>query len=145
MTWKSVCLLIVAIIFAICVILEAKFSHYRRTNEIVCDTPRYAPYLWVRNVSSTTMDLGVTDPNDVKKVISYTIYYWGHQVGRELSTERVHRHFGHKVMSRDGPFVIDDLRPGFSYCADVTANNECGHGPFCMACFESVVTLKAHS
>lgn len=41
-----------------------------------------------------------------------------------------------------GPYSITGLKAGFIYCADVTANNDCGHGPFCISCFENVVTLQ---
>lgn len=69
-------------------------------NQLVhCRVPRYAPYFWVKNVTKTTIELSVTDPNDVADVTTYTVYYWGHRFGQESSTQRIHRDFGQRIFS----------------------------------------------
>ncbi|RWS14823.1 hypothetical protein B4U79_13022, partial [Dinothrombium tinctorium] len=109
----------------------------RLVNELTnyCTVPRYAPYIYVKNVTSTAIIFGLTDPNDPDQVVGYSIYYWGFRAGVESTMLCV------SILV--GPYVIDRLKSGFVYCADVTAYNECGHGPYCVACFENISTLSS--
>ncbi|RWS24835.1 hypothetical protein B4U80_09916 [Leptotrombidium deliense] len=107
-----------------------------------CSVPRYAPYIYIKNVTSSAIILGVTDPNDPGQVTAYAVHYWGYRSGKEPAVLPEDRNFGKSVFSPVGPYVIDGLKSGFVYCADVTAINNCGHGPFCVACFENVTTLS---
>lgn len=59
----------------------------RRYTPRPCRVPRYAPYLWVKDVSRTEILLGVTDPNKLGTVSGFTAYYWGHRFGVESTVE----------------------------------------------------------
>lgn len=117
-------------------------SNARNSSTVPCQVPRYQPYFWVKDVSATEIILGVTDPNKSRTVTGYTIYYWGHRFGAESTVESGNRDYGQRNIGKEGPFVISGLKPGFVYCADITAVNTCGHGPFCIACFENIATLQ---
>ncbi|XP_074593293.1 uncharacterized protein LOC141849032 [Brevipalpus obovatus] len=105
-----------------------------------CRVPRYAPYVWVKAVTKTAIVLGITDPNEPGTVTGFSVYYWGLRFGVNSTIERRNRDFGQRTFSARSPYIIKGLKPKFVYCADVTAFNSCGHGPFCISCFENVLT-----
>lgn len=42
-------------------------------------------------------------------------------------------------------FLLDGLKNNFIYCADITAYNACGHGPFCNSCFEDILIKEVNN
>ncbi|XP_053200556.1 uncharacterized protein LOC128385693 [Panonychus citri] len=105
-----------------------------------CSVPKNPPYIWVKAVTKNAIVLGITDPNDPGQVTGYSVYYWGLRYGVNSTIDRRNRDFGQRNFSTKGPFVIERLKPKFIYCADITAFNSCGHGPFCVSCFENILT-----
>lgn len=140
---------------------------------LICKAPKYRPYLTVTRVTRTEIEFNVTDLNEESLVDGYLLIYWGFRLGPKSSYRFEDRHFGRANFTKgrlclrkssesliqraihlhspspisftEGPFVITNLRPYFSYCADLASiNTKCGsiiHGPFCMGCFEQVLTL----
>lgn len=81
--------------------------------------------------------LFIRKAGDEPESYSMSTYYLRYSVFRS----KINRDYGERNISVAGPFRISGLKPGFMYCADITAFNDCGHGPFCIACFENIATL----
>lgn len=62
---------------------------------MICQVPKYPPYLNILKVTRTEIEFNITDINDKEQVNGYLIYYWGFRLGPKSSYRSEDRHFGH--------------------------------------------------